>query len=374
MLTTKEMFADNLSRMIFASRLLYAEKRDESAMLDMLEASMLSYPEIDYSSNLTVIDFVRKTREAEKIGEIVNIILFGAGGRSQVAVHQLRLFLSKRQAANIILCDNNPMLWGKEYDCPIPGPKLHIYPSSHINQYVKDKNSYIVITPTSVLMNQIYEQLIHMGFPAERIIKPTNDFLWQLGHQYFEKDILPPPRLGKEVIVDAGVGNLFNSSEFIEWTGNTHKRIIAFEPDPGAFEDCRKVLPVCKWERFELINNALSDENKDLPFASSNIVVRGSTGVDDKGDTIVKGIRLDDFLCGNEVTFIKMDIEGSEMNALRGAENTIRKWKPKLAICVYHKPWDVVEIPNYIKSLVPDYNLFLRHHAFSYNETVLYAI
>lgn len=69
-----------------------------------------------------------------------------------------------------------------------------------------------------------------------------------------------------------------------------------------------------------------------------------------------------------------MDIEGSELAALRGAEKTIKKSKPKLAICVYHKPEDLITIPQFISSLVPEYKFFLRHHQYISWDTVLYAI
>jgi hypothetical protein len=69
-----------------------------------------------------------------------------------------------------------------------------------------------------------------------------------------------------------------------------------------------------------------------------------------------------------------MDIEGSEINALRGAKNTIMKHRPKLAVCIYHKPTDLWEIPLYLKELVLDYKLHLRHHSGFLNETVCYAI
>ncbi len=69
-----------------------------------------------------------------------------------------------------------------------------------------------------------------------------------------------------------------------------------------------------------------------------------------------------------------MDIEGSELKALEGATETIRKYKPKLAICVYHKPEDIIEIPKKILELNPNYKLWLRHYSYVDTETVLYAI
>lgn len=60
-------------------------------------------------------------------------------------------------------------------------------------------------------------------------------------------------------------------------------------------------------------------------------------------------VRLDDALKGEDATFIKMDIEGSEVAALRGTEEILRTQKPQLAICVYHKTSDFWEIPSLIR-------------------------
>ena len=69
-----------------------------------------------------------------------------------------------------------------------------------------------------------------------------------------------------------------------------------------------------------------------------------------------------------------MDIEGSELEALKGAAETIKKWRPKLAISIYHKYEDIIEIPEYILSIVPDYSFYIRHYSSDIWETVLYAI
>ena len=58
---------------------------------------------------------------------------------------------------------------------------------------------------------------------------------------------------------------------------------------------------------------------------------------------------------------------------LKGAENTIKKYKPKMAISVYHKPDDLLTIPKYIKEIVPEYKFSLRHHSIGFAETVLYC-
>ena len=94
--------------------------------------------------------------------------------------------------------------------------------------------------------------------------------------------------------------------------------------------------------------------------------------------------RLDDFLKSKPVTFIKMDIEGAEMAALHGAAEIITRLRPKLAISCYHQHRngvfmgnsDLFDVPSYVKSLVPEYQILIRHHKLGWDfyETVCYAI
>ena len=68
-----------------------------------------------------------------------------------------------------------------------------------------------------------------------------------------------------------------------------------------------------------------------------------------------------------------MDIEGSELAALKGAKRIIKQYKPKLAICVYHKCEDIFKIPLYLHELVPEYKIMIRQHRYDLYDTVLYA-
>jgi len=74
------------------------------------------------------------------------------------------------------------------------------------------------------------------------------------------------------------------------------------------------------------------------------------------------------------VNFIKMDIEGAELEALKGSERTLRKHRPKLAISLYHNPEDIETIPRYLAGLDLGYRFFLEHHTIYNNETVLFAV
>ena len=91
----------------------------------------------------------------------------------------------------------------------------------------------------------------------------------------------------------------------------------------------------------------------------------------------VQTLSIDDLVrCGDmpKVDFIKMDIEGSEMAALRGAEQTLRRFKPKLAVCVYHHFQDFWTIPQYLDQLGVGYRFYLRHSSINAEETVLFAM
>lgn len=82
---------------------------------------------------------------------------------------------------------------------------------------------------------------------------------------------------------------------------------------------------------------------------------------------------LDDALKGKKVTLIKMDVETFEIKALKGAKRIITEQKPKLAISAYHYLSDLWEVPGTIKAMVPEYKLYLRHHAPAVWDTDCYA-
>jgi FkbM family methyltransferase len=124
-------------------------------------------------------------------------------------------------------------------------------------------------------------------------------------------------------------------------------------------------------ERVRVIGKGLYSSEQKLYITSNG---HGSW-LTDSGD---ENSRIDvtsiDEAVPESVTFIKMDIEGSEMAALQGARETILRDKPKLAICIYHLEGDFWNIPRYIKSMVPEYKIYIRHHCdFLDWETVCYA-
>lgn len=111
-------------------------------------------------------------------------------------------------------------------------------------------------------------------------------------------------------------------------------------------------------------NGPASCISEKAPKDTSQAVVVKSMSI----DSLVKEEKLD------KVDMIKMDIEGAELSALKGAVDTIKSFRPKLAICVYHRECDFDEIPRYIDSLGMDYKFHLKHHGIQQGETVLYCL
>ncbi len=186
--------------------------------------------------------------------------------------------------------------------------------------------------------------------------------------QYF--DLLKDQKAEKkEYFVDAGALDGGTTKIFLERYPDGHAYV--FEPNLKQFEVTKEAL--ADYKETEVFPYGLFDENRQISFEECDTDA-GSAKVSDKGTETVEVRKLDDVLGDKPVTFIKMDIEGSELAALKGAEHIIRTQKPKLAICVYHKPEDMWEIPSLILDYNSEYKLFIRHYSISYTETVLYAV
>jgi FkbM family methyltransferase len=147
-------------------------------------------------------------------------------------------------------------------------------------------------------------------------------------------------------------------------------QVYSFEPDVDNFK-----IMYEKWKNNEhviTLNKGISSENGVLCFDTD--LAENARHISDKGDLKIEVDSIDNVLGDKKATFIKMDIEGSELDGLKGAKNQIMKNKPRLAICLYHKQNDIFEIPLYIHELRIDYKFFVRPHSSMPTELVLYCI
>jgi FkbM family methyltransferase len=198
----------------------------------------------------------------------------------------------------------------------------------------------------------------------------AQDYLKHDGSQYFCFKEVGIEFDSNEIFIDAGSFNGDTLEEFLIQTDNQFGEIHCIEPDLDNYETLNRKIIQLQFKNVYAYNLALLDQQQRMSFdfgqtASSKLTLTGSQEINVN--------TIDNLFMKKKVTFIKMDIEGAELKALQGAKKTIQKYHPKLAICVYHKPEDIVEIPKLISSFDSTYNFFIRHHENNFYETVLYA-
>lgn len=193
------------------------------------------------------------------------------------------------------------------------------------------------------------------------------------GNQYFCKDIIPLDE--NSVFVDCGAFIRDSLESFLANVSDSNfSKAFLFELNEFTCEKLHSNIK--QWcspdvqRKIKVINKGVSDENAEFSYSLSE----SSSCIQGVGTQKAQVVRLDDELADERISLVKMDIEGSEAAAIKGCEKLIKKYKPALAICVYHKVTDLWELPLLIKSFVPEYKLYLRHHSKTQIETVLYAV
>lgn len=173
-----------------------------------------------------------------------------------------------------------------------------------------------------------------------------------------------------EIFCDAGAYVGSTVRKVVAATGGSFREIHAFEPDRKNFNQLKSLssLPL---DRIHLHNSAVGDYTGRIRFLETG-TMGSHVDVDadnDGGETPVT--RLDDAV--EKVTFIKMDLEGFETRALKGAARLVREFAPRLAITGYHYADDLLDIAQTIRGLRADYSFRLRHHSNYYYDSILYA-
>ena len=179
--------------------------------------------------------------------------------------------------------------------------------------------------------------------------------------QYFE-EFLPK----NKVFVDGGSFDGQNVIDYREFVPN-YKHIYAFEPDKDSMLVVKNKLK--DYSNVTYLPYGISQKEEVLRF---NPCADSGSCFDSTGSIECKCVALDDIV-KEDSAYIKLDIEGAELDAIKGATRLIRNGS-LLAVSVYHKPQDIWQIILYINEINPNYVYKLRHYTSSVFETVLYAI
>ncbi|ODR46792.1 hypothetical protein BEI59_23890 [Eisenbergiella tayi] len=179
-------------------------------------------------------------------------------------------------------------------------------------------------------------------------------------NMYFEYDLFP--KAEDEILIDCGACGGSSLEIFLRQTNGKFERYYGLEPDYYNFNRLEKYLeglPEGIREKMQGVNKAAYSIDGKTSF----FVLNGpGTFAADIGKDSIDTIKIDTLLECNRASYIKMNIEGSEVAALKGAAYTIKTYKPKMAIMGYHKTSDLWEVPLLMKQYRPDYIIHLRSY------------
>jgi FkbM family methyltransferase len=193
---------------------------------------------------------------------------------------------------------------------------------------------------------------------------------------YFPQDL--HPLSSEEVFVDCGAFDGDTVRLFLQESGGNYRKILAFEPDPANAlklqENCGRIPRTGNQEVvvWPAATGARAERLRLVAEGTKSSALGDGTPGDHHVE--VDCVALDDVLGDPAPTYIKMDIEGAELDALQGAGRTIQAQTPVLAVCCYHRQDHLWKIPLLIRSLNPNYRFYLRPHDLEMWDLVCYAV
>jgi FkbM family methyltransferase len=192
------------------------------------------------------------------------------------------------------------------------------------------------------------------------------------GEQYFPHDLFP--LLKDEVFVDGGAFDGDTIRQFLRHTLMEFSEITAFEPDLANFEKLTQyILSLNEHvrEKIALYPLALGRHKGRACFDAAGTI---QSAIKTEGNSMIEVASLDDVLVGNKPTYIKLDIEGHELEALAGARKTLSECCPVIGVSAYHHFDHLWKIPLFLSSLCDQYSYYLRPYAKPTWELICYAI
>ena len=216
-----------------------------------------------------------------------------------------------------------------------------------------------------VTSKKLLDEIVSKRRKGER---DYTDLIYRGESEYFIDELWKPFPDG--VFIDGGAYNGDTIEEIAFWTKNKFKKIYSFEPQRSLAEYIKEKVLWRYEDRVIFQNKGLWSSAVTLYFEDGDNNVSGR--ISENATSKISTCCIDEVV-DEKVSFIKMDIEGAEVEALKGAQVTIKRDKPYMAICIYHRQTDLWEIPILVHEIVPEYKLYIKHCGASKNGTILYA-
>lgn len=356
---------------------------------------------------------VKMLKEAKRDLDEKQIVVWGVGNTAKLYKENINKL--QNEGLNITYyTDNNSKKWGEQYNgktiidpqkikglsgafviiCSMnPGATAQIrlqltelgVEGESIDKVIFSQH-YREVMEVYDMLEDMESKRVYAGLIKARmeVVNPAVDVV--AADQYY---ILPQFNMEdeREVFVECGAYTGDTLEAYIRKKRGKFGQIIGFEPDPDnmrkAGKRVEKLLEEFKLDKSKIVIYpfAVGDREEHV-FISRSETNKGNLSqiIRNQNDTIclqegteaITQVALDSFLT-MPYAFLKADVEGYEYKVLLGAEKGIKRYKPLLAVCIYHSAMDFYEIPICIKRMVPEYKLAVRHHKETLSETVIYA-
>jgi FkbM family methyltransferase len=350
-----------------------------------------------------------------------SIVLFGAGNLGKKALAGL----FKLGIKPLAFADNNPNVWNTKIEgIPVLSPEIAVekfgksavflvtiwragnsHRLAHTRKQLEELGCQKVISVTYLFWKYPDVFLPHycLDLPSKAIeesaqirqafklwadLDSAKEFLAQLRwrlwldfdglshpaqhEQYFPADLFAG--LATETFIDCGAYDGDTIAARLSQHGNDFNEILALEPDPrniNKLESYISGLSQTIQQKIKVLPIAASSSNSKVKFLANG---NAASAIGQNGTLEVDCATLDSILVQSSPTFIKMDIEGAEIDALSGAADIIKKHTPVLAICAYHQQNHLWQVPLKIATISSQYKFFLRPHGEECYDCVCYAI
>ncbi len=364
-----------------------------------------------------------KERERSELDRLLaernwRCVVFGAGNMGRRALSALH----GMGVQPLALSDNNPDLWGM---CINGTPVLP--PEEAAEQFGRDAHFFITIRNEHHWYRETFDQLTGLGCAHVSSGEPIawrfpDQFppflLYQLPHKLYEQSdcvlraaeiwaddasrteyfaqvrlraLGDPYGLSQPAaeesyflsdVFEAEMGDVFldcgafdgDTIRSLVQRASIFRRIEAIEADSRSFARLAKYVSTLKPElhnKIRLHHCAIGSHRGAVRFENTGKV---DSKVSDRGEIVVDMVPIDVMFASKSVSMIKMDIEGGEYDALLGAARVIERDRPILAICVYHLQEDLWRLPLLMRSICPDYRMYLKSYRGDGIQTVAYAV